>query len=104
MNQVGKIVEPLAKFHALITTKGRFTIPKETRKLYRIDEGDFVELIVRKIDPQTLTPTKRAVTILKVSTNGVCVLPKVLMNTISVNKGDIIELLLMSSIKPEEIL
>lgn len=104
-NQEAKIIEPLAKFHAQPTTKGRITIPKETRKLYNIEEGDYVELLVRKLDPQTKKPTKRAVLIAKLNTTGQCVIPSELSKKIGIQlKQDVIETLLLGFFKPEDVL
>jgi len=84
-----KIVEPLAKFHAQPTTKGRITIPKETRKL----------------DPQTKKPTKRAVLIARLNTTGQCVIPSELIKQLGIKiRGETIEVLLLSFFKPEEVL
>ena len=100
-----KIIEPLAKFHAQPTTKGRITIPKETRKLYNIEEGDYAELLIRKLDPQTKKPTKRAVLIAKVGVNGRVVIPSELSKKMGIQlKQDIIEALLLNFFKPEDIL
>jgi len=105
MSQEQQVIEPLAKFHAQPTTKGRITIPKETRKLYNIEEGDYAELLIRKLDPQTKKPTKRAVLIAKLNTTGQCVIPSELIKKLDVKiKKEIIEVLLLSFFKPEEIL
>ena len=103
--QSAKIIEPLAKFHAQPTTKGRITIPKETRKLYNIEEGDYAELLIRKLDPQTKKPSKRAVLIARVGVNGRVVIPSELSKKIGIKlKQDIIEALLLNFFKPEDIL
>ena len=100
-----KIIEPLAKFHAQPTTKGRITIPQETRKLYNIEEGDYAELLIRKLDPQTKKPTKRAVLIARVGVNGRVVIPSELSKKMEILlKQDIIEALLLNFFKPEDIL
>ena len=100
-----KIIEPLAKFHALITTKGRFTIPKETRRVFGIEEGDYLELIIRKLDPQTEEPTKRAVIIVRLSSMGRGVIPTELIKEMRIKlKEDIVEILIVRFFKPEEIL
>ena len=100
-----KIIEPLAKFHAQPTTKGRITIPKETRKLYNIEEGDYAELLVRKLEPQTKKPTKRAVLIARVGVNGRVVIPSELSKRIGIQlKQDVIETLLLGFFKPEDVL
>jgi len=105
MTQENQLSEPLAKFHALITTKGRFTVPKETRKVFGIEEGDYLELIVRKLDPQTKKPTKRAVVIIRLSSMGRGVIPTELARKMGIKlKEDIVEILLVRFFKPEEVL
>ena len=100
-----EIVEPLAKFHALITTKGRFTIPKETRRVFGIKEGDYLELIIRKLDPQTKKPTKRAIIIVRLNVTGQGVVPAELIRKMNIKlKEDILEVLLVRFFKPEEVL
>ena len=103
MTDQERIIEPLAKFHAQPTTKGRITIPKETRKLYNIEEGDYAELLIRKLDPQTKKPTKRAVLIAKVGVNGRVVIPSELSKKMGIKiREETIEVLLLSFFKPEE--
>ena len=105
MEGEAKIIEPLAKFHAQPTTKGRITIPKETRKLYNIEEGDYAELLIRKLDPQTKKPTKRAVLIARLNMTGQCVIPSELIKKLGIKiKGETIEVLLLSFFKPEDVL
>ncbi len=103
--QSTEIIEPLAKFHAQPTTKGRITIPKETRKLYNIEEGDYAELLIRKLDPQTKKPTKRAVLIARLNMTGQCVIPSELIKQLGIKiREETIEVLLLSFFKPEEVL
>ncbi len=100
-----KIIEPLAKFHALITTKGRFTIPKETRRVFGIEEGDYLELVIRKLDPQSKKPIMRAVVIVRLSSMGRGVIPTELIKEMRIKlKEDIVEILIVRFFKPEEIL
>ncbi|KUH33917.1 hypothetical protein APY94_04085 [Thermococcus celericrescens] len=100
-----KIIEPLAKFHAQPTTKGRITIPKETRRVFGIEEGDYLELIVRKLDQQTKKPTKRAVVIIKLNITGQGVIPAELIRKMDIKiKKDVLEILLVQFFKPEEVL
>ncbi|MBO8175739.1 MAG: AbrB/MazE/SpoVT family DNA-binding domain-containing protein [Thermococcus sp.] len=99
-----EVIEPLAKFHAIVTSKGRFTIPKETRRVFGIDEGDYVELLIRKLDPNTNKPLRRAITILRVGTNGRGVIPSELTKRLDIQLGEIVEVLLITFFKPEDIL
>jgi len=104
MTQEQGIIEPLAKFHARVTSKMRMAIPKETRTLYEINFGDFVEIIIRKLDVETKNPLKRAFAILKLSANGQVVIPKEMAQELGIEKGLIVEVLLIDVIKSEEIL
>ena len=99
-----KIIEPLAKFHAKVSTKGRVAIPKETRKLYELEYGDYLSLIVRKVDPITKSPIKRAFLIVKLSSNGQVVIPKQLLDELNIEIGEITEVLLVGVVKTREIL
>jgi len=99
-----EIVEPLAKFHIRVTSGRRFTLPRETRDLYSIHEGYYVELIVRKIDPKQQRIIGRGLFVPKVSTNGVITIPKALVNQLNIRKGEIVEVLIIDILKPEDLL
>lgn len=98
-----KIIEPLAKFHAKVHSQYRVTFPRETREAFNIQEKDYVVLIVRKIEGHPPIPTKRALVVLKVSTNGVMVLPVELVKRFGISKGEIIEILFLRHIHPPKI-
>ena len=99
-----KIIEQLAKFHAKISTKGRVAIPKETRAFYEIEYGDFVGLIVRKMDFASKTPIKRAFLVAKLSTSGQIVIPKKLQEELELTVGELVEIALVGIIRTREIL
>jgi len=99
-----RIVEPLAKFHAKVSTKGRVAIPKETRALYEIQYNDFVILSVRKVDTKAKRPIKRALMLGKVSTSGQTVIPKQLQEDLGIHVGEIVEIALMGVIKTRQFL
>ena len=103
-NSEPKIIEPLAKFHAKVSTKGRVAIPKETRALYELEYGDYLGLIIRKINPFTKLPEKRAFLVVKLSSSGQIVVPKSLIENLNLEIGEIIEVLLIGIIKTREIL
>lgn len=103
MSENAKIIEPLAKFHIKITSGRRFTLPRETRDLYSIQEGYYVELIVRKIDPKLHKIVGRGLFVPKVSTNGVITIPKALVNKLDIQKGEIVEILLINYISPADL-
>ena len=94
-DQPAKIIEPLAKFHVKVHSQYRVTFPKETRQAFGIREGDYVVLILRKIHGQPPTAIRRAVLFLKISRNGVMVLPKELTTSFEIEVGEIIEILLI---------
>jgi len=99
-----KIIEPLAKFHARVSTKGRIAIPKETRSLFELEYGDYLSLIIRKLDFSTKLPLKRAFLIAKLSSSGQIVVPKQLLNELDIQIGEIVEVLLVGIVKTREIL
>jgi len=98
-----QVIEPLAKFHIRITSGRRFTLPRETRDLYSIKEGYYVELIIRKIDPKHRKIVGRGLFAPKVSTNGVITIPKALVEELEIQKGEVVEILLINYIAPTDI-
>ena len=70
-----EIAEPLAKFHVKVHSQYRITFPKETREIYNVQDGDYVLLVARKLSGSPPTVIGRALLLLKVSRNGVMVLP-----------------------------
>jgi len=46
------------RFKAEVISLGRITIPKIIRDLLNIDDGDFVEVQIRKIENNSLSPNE----------------------------------------------
>jgi len=92
-----KIAEPLAKFHVKVYGNGnRFVLPEPTRIRYRIREGYFIEVIIRTIEIESGAILERAYFIPKVSTNGVITIPKGLVKELDIQKGDVLEVILLN--------
>lgn len=41
------------KFIARMIAKGKLTVPEDIRKFLEIDDGDYVEVVIRKMDMST---------------------------------------------------
>lgn len=92
-----EIVEPLAKFHVRVYGNGnRFVLPEPTRIRYNIKEGYYIEVIIRTVEIGSGGILERAYFIPKVSTNGVITIPKELVNELQIQKGDILEVILLN--------
>jgi len=98
-----KIIEPLAKFHVKVHSQYRITFPKETREAYKIQDGDYVIVILRKISGIPPIVLRRALLFLKVSRNGVMVLPKDLVQEFEISIGEILEVLFIRHIPAPKI-
>ena len=94
-NTESQVIEPLAKFHVKVYSQHRITFPKETREVYNIQEGDYVLVVLRKIIGSPPTILKRILLLLKVSKNGVMVLPAKLIKEYEISVGDIVEILFL---------
>ena len=92
-----QVIEPLAKFHVKVYGNGnRFVLPEPTRIRYRIREGYFIEVIIRTIEIESGAILERAYFIPKVSTNGVITIPKGLVKELNIQKGDVLEVILLN--------
>ena len=101
--QEAKIIEPLAKFHAKVLSKNRITFPKETRDFYRISEMDYVVVILRIREAPETIPKGRVLLVLRVSTNGLVSIPKELVSKFNIQKGDILEIILVKVVHSPQI-
>ncbi|NJE60455.1 AbrB/MazE/SpoVT family DNA-binding domain-containing protein [Thermococcus sp. 21S7] len=97
-----ELIEPLAKFHTRVLSQNRITLPKETREVYSINAKDYVIVILRKL--RNSEPIKRALVILRVSSQGVTPLPVELVRKLNLSKGEIIEVILLKVIHTPQIL
>ena len=96
-NTESQVIEPLAKFHVKVYGNGnRFVLPEPTRIRYRIREGYFIEVIIRTIEIESGTILERAYFIPKVSTNGVITIPKGLVKELNIQRGDVLEVVLLN--------
>ncbi|WP_297494484.1 AbrB/MazE/SpoVT family DNA-binding domain-containing protein [Thermococcus sp.] len=98
-----KIIEPLAKFHVRVLSKNRITFPKETRDFYRISEFDYVLIILRIREAPEVAPKGRVLLVLRIGTNGVASIPKDIISKFNIQKGDILEIILLKVIHSPKI-
>lgn len=96
-----KIIEPLAKFHAETDTQGRFYLPKATCKRYNIHINDYVELLVRFLNENSIT--FRAHVFVRVASNRLIHLPKALREQANGDRR-LIEVLLINHYTPDDLL
>ena len=99
-----EIAEPLAKFHVKVAQGRRFTLPEATRLRYDIEEGYYIEVIVRLIDKETKEIVGRGHFVPKVSRFGMITIPKGLCEKLGIEKGDVLEVLLIDYFSIHDIL
>ncbi|RLF83145.1 hypothetical protein DRN44_01955 [Thermococci archaeon] len=103
MTEEQQVIEPLAKFHVKVYSQHRITFPKETREVYKIQDGDYVLLILRKITETPPNILKRALLFLKISRNGVIVLPKDFIKEFEISIGEIVEILFLKHVSAPKV-
>jgi len=94
-----KIIEPLAKFHARILSNGRIAIPENTRLRYGFGKGDWVELLVRKIQQNGGPVLGRGHFFARITNKGLITIPKGLRNELDLREKEIIEVILLDFFK-----
>ncbi|WP_148290388.1 AbrB/MazE/SpoVT family DNA-binding domain-containing protein [Thermococcus litoralis] len=101
-------IEPLAKFHAKLNVEGRITIPSPTRELLGLNQNDYVEVIVRKIEVdhanQKIYVLKQAYLISRIGVNGTLFLPKDLQREMTLQPKELVEVLLVGLHRFDELL
>ncbi|NJE09265.1 AbrB/MazE/SpoVT family DNA-binding domain-containing protein [Thermococcus sp. M39] len=91
----------LAKFHVIVHRIGRIVIPAGTRKFYRIEPGDFVEVRILKYEENE--PPKQGTFMARVGEQGAVFIPKTVREVIGIKPGDVIEVLLLAHYKSGEL-
>ena len=87
----------LAKCHVIVHQVGRIVIPIGTRKFYKIDQGDFVEVKVLKYESDK--KPKEGTFTARVGEHGSIFIPKALREIMGIKAGDVVEVLLLAHYK-----
>ncbi|NJF25165.1 AbrB/MazE/SpoVT family DNA-binding domain-containing protein [Thermococcus sp. Bubb.Bath] len=90
-------MDALAKFHVIVHKVGRIVIPIGTRKFYNINQGDVVEVTIKKYNDGK--KPKEGTFTAKVGEHGSIFIPKHLRKVMNIKPGDIIEVLLLAHYK-----
>ena len=104
MPENAKIIEPLAKFHARILYNGRIAIPENTRLRYGFDKGDWVELLIRKVQLNGGLILGRGHFFARVTNKGLITIPKGLRDELGLQEKEIVEVILLDFFKIETLL
>ncbi len=99
-----KTTEPLAKFHARILSNGRIAIPENTRLRYGFGKGDWVELLIRKVQLEGGPILGRGHFFGRVTNKGLITLPKGLRTELGLKEKEIIEVIILDFFRIEALL
>ncbi|MCD6373381.1 MAG: AbrB/MazE/SpoVT family DNA-binding domain-containing protein [Thermococcus sp.] len=97
--------EPLAKFHARVDKDGRLVIPRYIRDTLKIERGDYIKLIVRKIkidfnDKTIFVETQKQI-ISKVGRKGTAYIPNEVRRSLNIEPDELVEVILLDIFKSE---
>jgi len=97
--------EPLAKFHARLDKDGRLVIPRYIRDTLKIERGDYVKLIVRKIkidfQGKTIFVETQKQVISKIGRKGTAYIPNEVRRDLNIEPDELIEVVLLDIFKSE---
>lgn len=99
-----QIAEPLAKFHARVLYNGRIAIPENTRVRYGLGKGDWVEILLRKVEPNNGPILGRGHFFARITNKGLITIPKGLRYELDINEKEIVEVFLLNFFKIETLL
>ncbi|MFA4647530.1 hypothetical protein P8X24_09820 [Pyrococcus kukulkanii] len=95
--------EPLAKFQARIDRDGRLIIPRYIRDALNIEQGDYVKIILRKInvnlEERTIYVLNQAQVISKVGRKGAVHIPNDLRGDLNIQPDELVEVILLDFYK-----
>lgn len=97
--------EPLAKFHARLDKDGRLVIPRYIRDTLKIERGDYVKLIVRKIkidfQDKTIFVKSQKQIISKIGRKGTAYIPNEIRRDLNIEPNELVEIVLLDIFKSE---
>jgi AbrB family looped-hinge helix DNA binding protein len=99
-----RVIEPLAKFHARVLYNGRIAIPENTRIRYGFGKGDWVEILIRKVEINGGPVLGRGHFFARITNKGLITIPKGLRDELGILEKDIVEIILLDVIKVGAIL
>ncbi len=104
MSEDAKIIEPLAKWHPKVYIKGRIRLVNSEKGAFRLEDGDIVKLIIRKIQIEPYKVLGRAYFEGLIVSGGNITIPKKLMEELEIEVGETVEVLLVGFSRLREML
>lgn len=104
MTEEQRIVEPLAKWHPKVYIKGRIRLVSSEKEAFRLEDGDTVKLIIRKIQIEPYRVLGRAYFEGLIVSGGNITIPKKLMEELGIKVGETVEVLLVGFSRLKEML